>query len=127
RTWPGGGNGIWRRLAGESLREPVFNIVPQVGAAPAARTTAAGACHAEDAFKNVGECRSEIGAETVSGAAHAVLEGSMAETVIGGAFIAILEHIVGLVNLLESILAILVAWITIRMMLHGEFATGRVE
>src|SRR5262245_22321441 len=122
-----GWNADLRRFAGESLIEADFHIVPQVGAALAARTTAASACHAEDAFKNVSEGRSEIGAESVSGAAHAVLEGSMAETVIGGAFITILEHIVGLVNLLESILAILVAWITIRMMLHGEFAKGRLE
>src|SRR5262249_24567554 len=73
-----GWNAYLRRLAGKGLREAGPNIAPRVGAARAARTTAGGACHAEDAFKNVGECRSEIGAETVSGAAHAVLEGSMA-------------------------------------------------
>src|SRR5262249_34700372 len=54
-------------------------------------------------------------------------EGGMAEAVIGGALVAVLEDVIGLVELLEAVLAILVARIAIRMVLHGQLAEGRLE
>jgi len=82
--------------------------------------------HAEDTLKNVGESRSEIGSEAVS--AHpTVFEGSVAETVIGGALVAVLEDIVGLVYFLEAVFAILVTRIAIGVMLHGKLAKRRLE
>src|SRR4051812_6607960 len=46
----------------------------------------------------------------------------MAEALIGGALVGVLEHVVGLVELLEFMLAILVAGIAVRMVLHRELA-----
>ena len=54
--------------------------------------------------------------------AAALLESGMAEAVIGGALVAILEDFVGLVEFAEFVLAFGVARIAIRMMLHGELA-----
>ena len=54
----------------------------------------------------------------------AVLECGMAETVIGGALVAVLEHVIGFVDFLEFVLAILVAGIAVGMPLHRELAIG---
>jgi hypothetical protein len=51
----------------------------------------------------------------------------MPEAVIGGALVGVLEDVVGLVELLELVLAVLVAGIAVGMLLHGELATGGVE
>ena len=56
-------------------------------------------------------------------AAHAaLLEGGVAEAVIGGALVAVLQDVIGLVDFLEAVLAFLVAGIAVGMMLHGELA-----
>ena len=69
----------------------------------------------------------EIGAEAVPATHAALLEGGVAETVIGGALVAVLEHVIGLVELFELVLALVVARIAIRMMLHGELAERGLE
>ena len=51
-----------------------------------------------------------------------VLEGGVAEAVVGGALVWVLEDLVGLVDLLEAMLAVLVAGIAIGMPLHGQLA-----
>ena len=51
----------------------------------------------------------------------------MAEPVIGGALVAVLEHVVGLVELLELVFALVVTRIAIGMMLHGELAECGLE
>ena len=56
-----------------------------------------------------------------------MLECSVAEPVIGGALVAILEDVVRLVDFLETVLALLVARITVRVMLHREFAERCLE
>ena len=56
--------------------------------------------------------------------AMAVLERGMAETVIGGAPVAVLEHVIGFVDFLELVFAILVAGIAVGMPLHRELAIG---
>jgi hypothetical protein len=56
-----------------------------------------------------------------------VLEGGMAEAVIGGALVAVLEDVVGLVDFLKPMLALFVARITVRMMLHRKFAECCLE
>ena len=56
-----------------------------------------------------------------------LLEGGMTETVIGGAFVAILEDVVGLVDFFETMLALLVPRITVRVMLHRKFAEGCLQ
>ena len=61
-------------------------------------------------------------------AAHAaLLESGMAEAVIGGALIAVLEDVVGLVEFFELVLAVGVARIAVRVMLHGELAERGLE
>ena len=80
------------------------------------------AAHAEDALEDVGEGRAEIGAEAVRAAADALLEGGVAEAVVGGALVAVLQDVIGLVDFLELGLAILVAGIAVGMKLHGELA-----
>ena len=51
----------------------------------------------------------------------------MAELVIGGALLAVLEHLVGLVEFLEPVLRINVPRIAIRVQFHGELAECRLE
>jgi hypothetical protein len=51
----------------------------------------------------------------------------VAETVIGGALVAVLEHVIGLVDFLELVLAFVVARIAIRVVLHGELAVRGLE
>src|SRR5476649_1121253 len=120
-----------RGLAGKSLCQADFHIVAQIRAALAALAppaAAAAAAHAEQVFENVGECMGEIGAEAVRSPAHAaLLEGGVTEAIIGGALVAVLEHVIGLVELFEFVLAFGVARIAIRMMLHGELAERGLE
>ena len=56
-----------------------------------------------------------------------MLERGVTETIIGGAFIAILQDFVGLVDFLEAYLAGGVARISVRMPFHGQFTKGRLE
>ena len=120
-----------RGLAGKRLFEADLHVVAQVGAALArvAATTAAAAtaAHAEQVVEDVGEGRSEIGTEAAGAAAVALLEGGMAVAVIGGALVAVLEDLVGLVDLLELVLAVLVAGIAVGMPFHRELAEGRLQ
>ena len=62
-----------------------------------------------------------------AGAGPAMLEGGVAEAVIGGALVGVLEDLVGLVDFLEAMLAALVARIAIGMPLHGELAERGLE
>ena len=57
----------------------------------------------------------------------ALLERSMSEAIIGGALVAVLEHLVGLVDFLELDLALRIAGIFVRMPLHRELAEGRLQ
>jgi hypothetical protein len=51
----------------------------------------------------------------------------MAEPVIGGALVAVLQDVIGLVEFLEAVLAIFIARIAIRVVLHRELAECRLE
>ena len=51
----------------------------------------------------------------------------MTEAVIGGALVAVLEDVVGLVDFLELVFAVVVTRIAIRMILHRELAERRLE
>ena len=102
-----------------------FHVVAQVRATLAA---AAGALagHAEQVFENIGEGGSKAGAEARASAA-ALLEGGMTEPVIGGALVAVLENLVGLVDFLETDFAGGIARILVRMPFHRKLAKGRLE
>src|ERR1043165_3822099 len=60
-------------------------------------------------------------------AGSALLEGRMAEAIVSRALLIVLKNVVGLVDLLELVLAVLVAGIAIRVPLHCELAVGRLE
>src|ERR1700719_2870064 len=62
------------------------------------------------------------------GAAHAaVLEGGVAETVVGRALVGVFEDLVGLIQFLETMLGVLVAGIAIRVPLHRLLAKGDLD
>src|SRR5262249_3550163 len=88
----------------------------------AGAASAAPPAHAEEVVEDIREGRGEIGAEAGAAGAPTMLEGGVAEAVIGGALVAVLEHLVGLVDLLEAMLAVLVARIAVRVMLHRGLA-----
>src|SRR5262249_19594567 len=114
-------------LTGKCLFELDLHVVFQVGATLASRAPAAPTTHAEEIVEDVGECRGELGAETMRPAAAGVFESGVAEAIVGGALVAVLEHVIGLVELLEAMLAFLVARIAVRMVLHGELAECGLE
>src|SRR5260370_4072151 len=91
------------------------------GAGAAARSA-----HAEDAFKQIREGGAEIRPEIAARPHPAVLEGGMAEAIIGRALVRVLEHFIGFVDLLEFALAA-VAGIAVGMILHGELAKRGLE
>src|SRR6185437_6798757 len=117
-----------RGLALECLFQGDFHVVAQISAALAAAPRAL-AGHAEQVLENVGERGGEAGAEARMAATHAaaLLKGGMSEAVIGGALVAVLENLVGLVDFLELDFACLVARIAIRMPLHRELAKCRLQ
>ena len=51
----------------------------------------------------------------------------MAEAVIGGALLRVLESVVGLVDFLELVFGAGIARIAVRVELHGELAVGRFQ
>src|SRR5689334_20662342 len=108
-----------RRLALERFFQRDFHVVAEIGAAFAAATAATLAGHAEQIFEDVGEGGGEAGAEAgMATHAAALLEGGVAEAVIGGALVAVLEDLIGLVDFLEPDLALGIAGIFVRMPLH---------
>ena len=100
-----------------------MNITAKLATAAAA---ASGARHAEQIFENVGEGRGEVVAETMM-RISTVLECCVAEAVVGGALVPILEDVIGFVDFLEAMLAFGVAGITVGMVLHGELAECRFQ
>jgi hypothetical protein len=120
-----------RVLAGESLFQRQVEIVAKVGAAllgiAALAATAAAAGHevAENVVEDLRHRGGEIASEAVRAAA--MLEGRVAEAVIGGALLRVLEALIGLADLLELQLRGGVAGIAVRVELHRQLAIGDLE
>ncbi len=57
----------------------------------------------------------------------AILEGGMAETVIGCPLLRIFQRLVGFVDFLEPVLAGVIAGIAVRMELHGKLAESTFQ
>src|SRR5689334_17003783 len=114
-----------RGLALKGFLERDLHVVAKIRAALAA-ATAALARHAEQVFENVGEGRRKACAKARTAAARALLEGSVAEAVIGGALLAVFQDLVGLVDFLETDFALGIAGILVRMPLHRELAESRL-
>src|SRR5690606_11341792 len=89
-------------------------------AAPPAATT-------EDVTKNVAEDVAEAVGTTAPAHATLAAHPGMTELVIGGAFLGIGQHFVGLVGLLEARLCIGVTRIAVRMVLHGHAPVGLLQ
>jgi hypothetical protein len=51
----------------------------------------------------------------------------MAEAVVGGAFLGVLQDVVGLADLLEALLGAVVSGIAVRMIFHGQLAVGLLK
>src|SRR5262249_61714530 len=99
----------------------------QTGAAlAAAAASAATAAHTEQVIEDVSEGGRHI-AKAVGRAGAGMLEGGVAEAVIGRALVGILEDLVGLVDLFEADFAALVAGIAIGVPLHRELAEGGLQ
>ena len=60
-------------------------------------------------------------------ASHALIEGGMTKLVICRALLRILERLIGLVEVLETLLSLLVTGIAIRMTFLGELAESGFE
>ena len=56
-----------------------------------------------------------------------MLEGLMAEAVVGGALLRVLQDLVGFVDFLELQLGRMVAVVAVGMKLHGELAEGALQ
>ncbi len=114
-------------LAAIRFVERNFQIIAQIGAALAARAAAA-AAHAEQIVEDVGKGRSEIAAEAVRmRIAGGAIESGVPKAIIGCAFLFVLKDVVGFVDLLELLLAALIAGIAVRVPLHGELAVGGLD
>ena len=115
-----------RGLAGEGLLERDLHVVAQVGAALAAGRGGRAPPPMPKMSSKISE-KAEPKSAPKPCAAAALLEGGVAEAVIGGALVAVLEDLVGLVDFLEAVLAVLVAGIAVGMPLHRELAEGGLE
>jgi len=110
-----------------------FQVVAQVGAAVDVGTTAATATAAATAAENFVEDAAEgIGktaAATAEAATHAGLrvDAGVAVLVIGGAFLAIRQNLVGFLGFLELFLGARVVRIAVGVVLHGQLAVGLLD
>ena len=110
-----------------SISDRLAEIV--AGAGTRAATTAAAHEIAEHLIENVVQpaARREIEAAREAARAAALLEGRVPVAIIGGALLVVLQDVVGLVDLLETPLGLLVAGIAVGMELHGQLAIGLLE
>ena len=115
-----------RGFAGIGLVELDLHVVAQIGAA-LATGTATRAAHAKNALEQVGEGGAEIGPETASAPTQALLEGGMAEAVIGSTLVRVFQNLIGLVDFLEAGFARFVVGVAVGMPLHGELAERALE
>ena len=112
-----------RGFAGIGLVELDLHVVAQIGAAlAAAAASAPPATHPEQVIEYVGEGRRYVA--KAASARTGVLECGVAEAVVSGALVRILEDFISLVDLLEADFATLVAGIAIGMPFHRELAEG---
>src|SRR6185312_5570324 len=117
-----------RLLALEGLLERDFEIVAQVVAAGVGALPAPAAHElAEHLVEDVGKAAGEAEIARARTAAAAILERGVAEAVIGGALLLVLQNVVGLVDVLEGLLGLLVPGIAVGVILHGHLAIGLLD
>ena len=125
----GAGNAHVRLLAAEGVLQADGQVVAQIGAAGAALLSAAAAPAADEFAEHLVEDVGKVGGRETEAASlpgttagHALLEGGMAEAVIGRALLFVLQDVVGFVQFLEFLLGGLVARILVRVILHRRLA-----
>src|SRR5690606_16746925 len=96
------------------------------GAATAAPATPAHEV-TKDVFKNVGHGGGKFGAKAGPATAAAIFESGMAEAVIGGALLRVLQRVIGLVDFLELVFRLGIAGIAVGVKLHGHLAIGAFQ
>ena len=116
-----------RLLAAERVLERDLEVVAQIAAAARPALAAPAAAHefAEHLVEDVGKAAGK--AEIAGAAPAALLEGGMAETVVGGALLIVLQDVIGLADFLEFLLGVLVPRVAVRVMLHSKLAISRLE
>ena len=110
----------------EGFFERDFEIVAQIAAAILPPRAPPAHELAEQIVEHVGEGGGEVEAARPA-PAHAVLERGMAEAVIGGALLIVLQDVIGFVDFLEFDFGGVIARIAVGMQLHRELAIGRLE
>src|SRR5690554_2801132 len=98
-------------------------------AAAAPSATASPAAHelAEKIIENIGHggaAKAALGAARAEAAAHAAVKSGMAELVIGGPALLVLQRVIGLVEFLETLLGSRVALILVGVIFLGEGPIG---
>src|SRR5206468_3101011 len=114
-------------LAAAGAARPLDDLAgPVAGRAGALdREEALGRAHLPVAA--AGLARRGLGAGIAGTLAAAAFERGVAEAVVGGALLLVLEDLVGFADVLELLLGRLVARVAVRVMLHGELAIGPLE
>src|SRR5690606_9163358 len=112
--------------AGIGLFQRDLHIVAEIGPAVAAALTAAAPHHvAENILEDVGE--SAAATKSATARETAILEGGVAEAVIGGALLRVAQRLIGFVDFLEAMFRRLVAGIAIGVAIHGQLAERRLQ
>ncbi len=123
----------------EGLFQADAQVVAQVRAAlrprpcPAAATAAPAHEVAEQVLEHVRECAGEIAVareattRPATAATHAAVKGCMAETVIGGLLVGILQNVISLVHFLELGFGIGVVGVAVGVQLLGLLAIGLLQ
>ncbi len=115
-----------RGAALERFFQRDLEIVAQVAAAVLPPALLAAGELAEQILEDVAEGAGEV-ERAAAAASAALLEGGMAEAVVGGALLIVLQDVIGLVDFLELDLGGRVARVLVGMQLHRELAIGRFQ
>ncbi len=102
-----------------------ISTAARISAPPRAPRAAAAAPAADEIAEHLLENIADAAAgevEPAGATAAALLEGRMAEAVIGSALLVVLQHVIGFVHFLELRLGLLVSRIAVRVVLHRQFA-----
>src|SRR4051794_15609072 len=99
-----GGDADRRLFSAKGVLQRDFEVVAQIVAAARPGLAAAAAAHcAEHLFENVGEPTGETAGE-IAGAAAATLECGVAEPVVSGALLVVLQDVISFADLFEFLL-----------------------
>ena len=116
------------RAAGEGVLQADLEIVAQVRSAQHIAAPRLAAEHvAEHGIENVGEAGEILRPAAKAAIAAAILESGMAEAVIGGALLRVLQAIIGFADRLELRFLLLAAGMLVRMAFHREPAIGGLD